>query len=90
MIQEMSCTYGMYRRADHGQGRWRRKGRGRRLKCDLRDGLHSITQFYRYHKINKQCPWCGLIEKAGQMPPLFGRIVSFELTEFPASPSPDH
>jgi len=73
-----------------GHGRWRMKGRGRRLKCASK--LGPPWDNMRFHRLDKQCRWCGVtptqmfsIER--------GFLESFRFLtaiESPAIPSLDH
>ncbi len=43
-----------------GRGRWRLKGRGRRLACGLDPQHRSLPQFDVYNRhAQKRCRWCG-------------------------------
>lgn len=66
-------------KADHGQGRWRLKGRGRRLKCDMKFVLHSVKEFDRYHKFGQQCRICGFVP---ELSPEYGVIEHFRFIQW--------
>lgn len=69
-----------------GHGRWRLKGRGRRLKCERgKVEFMKMSAIFRFHKPGHQCRWCGHhFESAFDV----GSCETFSFIELPASPGP--